>query len=256
VTLTVREAAATYERAMRNVQPAGESICATCHTFIDPEYERCYRCSMQPELLDAVVPITYSEHLGQMHTALRNYKEDGPVQVQHYAMVRLASILWLFLEEHERCIAAAADIQGERFDLVATVPSSTRARDDRRGNLRWIVATGCGATADRYQRALIPTDRVPAGRDYYQDRYTASVPVDGRSVLLVDDTWATGGHAQSAAVALSGAGASSVGLVVIGRHIRPDWQPVKDGPTSAEILAGLPKTFDWTTCCVHVRAPA
>lgn len=217
---------------------------------------RSFSGNGQPELLDAVVPITYSEHLGQMHTALRSYKEEGPIQVQHYAMVRLASILWLFLEQHERCVAAEAGIQGERFDLVTTVPSSTRARDDRRRNLRWIASTGCGATADRYQRALVPTDRVPPGRDYNQDRYTASVAVHGQSVLLVDDTWATGGHAQSAAAALFGAGASRVGLVVIGRHIRPDWQPVKDGPTSAEILADLPKTFDWTTCCVHVPTPA
>jgi predicted amidophosphoribosyltransferase len=237
---------------MRNVQPAGVGICATCHTFIDPEYHRCYRCSSQPELLDAVVPITYSEHLSQMHTALRSYKEEGPVQVQHYAMVRLASILWLFLEQHERCIAAAAGIQSERFDLVTTVPSSTTARDDQRGNLRWIVSTGCGATADRYQRALRPTDRVPTGREYNQDRYTAILPLDGLNVLLVDDTWAAGGHAQSAGAALYAGGASRVALVVIGRHIRPDWRPVSDGPTSAEILADLPKTVDWTTCCVHV----
>jgi predicted amidophosphoribosyltransferase len=255
VTLTVREAAATYERAMRNVQPAGDGICATCHTFIDPAYNRCYKCSSQPEPLDAVVPITYSEHLGQMHTALRGYKE-GPSQVQHYAMVRLASILWLFLEEHEQCIAAAAGIRGERFDLVTTVPSSTTARDDRRSNLRWIAATGCGATADRFQRVLKPTDRVPAGRDYNQDRYAATVPVDGVDVLLVDDTWATGGHAQSAGAALYTAGASSVGLVVIGRHIQPDWRPVQDGPTSSELLGALPKAFDWTTCCVHFPQPA
>jgi hypothetical protein len=41
VTLTVREAAATYERGMRNVQPAGEGICELCHTFIDAAYGRC-----------------------------------------------------------------------------------------------------------------------------------------------------------------------------------------------------------------------
>ena len=52
--------------------------------------------------LDAVVPITYSEHLGQMHTALRRYK-DGYAQNQQYATPRLAAILWLFTERHERC---------------------------------------------------------------------------------------------------------------------------------------------------------
>jgi hypothetical protein len=203
-------------------------------------------------MLDVVAPITYSEHLGQMHTALRSYKEPGPVQVQRYAMVRLASILWLFLEQHERCIAAAAGARAEHFDVVVTVPSSTAERDDRRGNLRWIASTGCGATADRYQRVLKPTDRVPAGRDFDSDRYTAVAPVDGSDVLLVDDTWATGGHAQSAGAAIRAAQARTVGLVVIGRHIRPEWRPVTDGPTSSEILGELPRTFDWDTCCVHV----
>jgi predicted amidophosphoribosyltransferase len=252
VALTVREAAATYERAMRNVQRVGDGICAICHTFIDPAYDRCYKCASQPDTLDAVMPITYSEHLGQMHTALRGYKEGLP-QVQQYATVRLASILWLFLEEHERCIAMAAGAVGEHFDVVVSVPSSTVARDDRRGNLRWIVSTGCGATADRYQRVLRPTDRVPSGREFDADRYMAALPVDGLDVLLVDDTWATGGHAQSAGAALDAAGARTVGLVVIGRHVRPDWRPVMDGPTSSEILGGLPRTFDWDTCCVHVR---
>jgi hypothetical protein len=54
VTLTVGEAAATYKRAMRNVQPVGEGICEICHTFIDPAYGRCYKCNSQPDMLDAV----------------------------------------------------------------------------------------------------------------------------------------------------------------------------------------------------------
>lgn len=248
--LTVAEAAATYQRAMRNVQPAGMGVCATCHTFIDLAYDRCYKCASQPHELDAVVPITYSEHLGQMHTALRGYKE-GPQQVQHYAMVRLAAILWLFLEQHERCIATAAGARGASFDVVTTVPSSTTERD-RRGNLRWIAGTGCGATADRYRRVLRPTDLVPTGRDFDHDRYTRTQPVEDLDVLLMDDTWAAGGHAQSAAAALRAGRARTIGLVVIGRHVRPDWRPEREGPTSSEILRALPRTFDWDTCCVHV----
>jgi len=235
---------------MRNVRPAGAGICTLCHTFIDPAYDRCYKCAVQPEMLDTVVPITYSEHLGQMHTALRGYKE-GPTQLQHYAMPRLASILWLFLEQHEPCIAASAAARKERFDVVVTVPSSTVARDESRGNLRWFVGTGCGATADRYERALTPTDRVPSGREFNEERYEATRSVADMDVLLVDDTWATGGHAQSGGTALHAAGARSIGLVVIGRHVRPDWRPVADGPTCSQILSELQRAFDWDTCCVH-----
>jgi hypothetical protein len=38
-------------------------------------------------------------------------------------------------------------------------------------------------------------------------------------VLLLDDTWTSGGTAQSAAVALKRAGARSVAVVVAGRHL-------------------------------------
>jgi orotate phosphoribosyltransferase len=44
-------------------------------------------------------------------------------------------------------------------------------------------------------------------------------PLTGASILLLDDTWTSGGTAQSAAVALKRAGARSVAVVVLGRHV-------------------------------------
>jgi predicted amidophosphoribosyltransferase len=41
----------------------------------------------------------------------------------------------------------------------------------------------------------------------------------GQAVLLLDDTWASGGTPQSAAVALKRAGARSVAVIVAGRHL-------------------------------------
>jgi hypothetical protein len=76
--------------------------------------------------------------------------------------------------------------------------------------------------------------------------------VAGKSVLLLDDTWTTGGHAQSASYALLGASARAVALVVIGRHFRPDYEPVQgSGESWASLLSGLPDSFDWNDCAVH-----
>ena len=113
---------------MRNMAAPAPGICPTCRGFIDPEYKTCYPCAFQPSVLDAVVPITYSEHLGQIHTALRTYKEGESLAVQAYPAVRLAAILWRFLVAHEECVAAAAGVAG--FDLVTTVPSSSPQRDE------------------------------------------------------------------------------------------------------------------------------
>jgi hypothetical protein len=40
-------------------------------------------------------------------------------------------------------------------------------------------------------------------------------------VLVVDDTWVSGGSAQSVAAALKLAGARRVAVVVLGRHVNP-----------------------------------
>ena len=242
--LTVEEASETYLSGMRNVCPVGVGICSTCKTFIDPDFDRCFACSRQPDWFDAVVPISYSEHLGQLHTALRLYKRSSS-SVQQYAAVRLAAILWRFLVRHEYCVAADAAVT--TFDAVATVPSSTAARESV--SALWTIAGWCEPIRGRLERILAPTDEIPAGRGFDQRRYAVQQQVDGISVLLIDDTWAAGGHAQSAAAALRDAGAANVALVVIGRHVQPGW--VVGGKSCGEHLAALPPRFSWDTCAVH-----
>src|SRR4051812_33355110 len=117
---------------MRNIPAPAAGICASCRTFIEPGYRECYACAMGPAELNTVVPITYSEALGQVHGALRGYKDGWPAE-RSYAMPRLAAILWRFLEVHEPCVARAAGVAA--FDVVTTVPSSTPDRDDARPNL-------------------------------------------------------------------------------------------------------------------------
>jgi hypothetical protein len=49
----------------------------------------------------------------------------------------------------------------------------------------------------------------------------------------MDDTWVSGGSAQSAAAALKLAGACRVAIVVLGRHVNPA------DPSSVRFLAAL-----------------
>jgi orotate phosphoribosyltransferase len=59
----------------------------------------------------------------------------------------------------------------------------------------------------------------PWARSLDVDRFRAGPEATGAEVLLLDDTWASGASAQSAAVALKQAGARAVAVVVIGRHV-------------------------------------
>lgn len=200
---------------MRNIAAAGPGICPVCRTFIDPEHRRCYPCEFQPDNFAAVVAITYSENLGQIHTALRNYKDGESRAIRRNAAIRLAAILWRFLGEHEECIARAAGV--DEFDLVTIVPSSSPSRDERspfRELTGWIRPI-----ESRMRWLLKPTGRVD-GRDFDDDRFQSNGRLSGESILLLDDTWTTGGHARSAAAALRKAGAGEVAGCD-----RPPYQP-------------------------------
>ncbi len=245
--LGVDEASQAYERTMRNIVAAGPGICRVCWGFIDPDYETCFKCGHRPDCLDVMVPITYSEHLGQMHLALRNYKDANSEAIRRHDAIRLAAILWRFLRDHESCVTRAAGADG--FDLVTIVPSSKPERDKHSA---FAELTGwIDPIKERLQRTLEPTGEVE-GREFDPDRYTAIADLSGRSVLLLDDTWAAGGHAQSAAHALTAAGAQKVALVVIGRHVRRNYEPIQgSGESCGDILDALPEDFDWSTCAVH-----
>jgi adenine/guanine phosphoribosyltransferase-like PRPP-binding protein len=53
--------------------------------------------------------------------------------------------------------------------------------------------------------------------------YRASGDIRNDRILLIDDVYASGARAQSAAFALREAGAEVVALTVIGRRINPDY---------------------------------
>ena len=57
------------------------------------------------------------------------------------------------------------------------------------------------------------------------DGYRVTANVDGRRLLLIDDTYTSGARVQSAASALQLAGASLVAVVVVGRIIDVEYKP-------------------------------
>lgn len=228
--------------SLRNPASRGEpGVCRVCSTFC-PGYETCYACGSQPEWLDAVEPISLSVNLGQLHTDLRGYKDNPSAGGRRNFQVRLTSVLWRFLEEHERCLARATGV--DAFDRVTTVPSRDPVRDESHP-LRMMVGEWCAPIAPRFERLLRRTDVFVAEHEFHSDRYVATRPLAGDAILLVEDTWTTGANAQSAACALKTAGARAVGLVVIGRHIRREYEK------NAALLDALPRVFSWETCWRH-----
>jgi predicted amidophosphoribosyltransferase len=235
---TVGELTALYENFLLSPR-AGPGVCATCFNLIEG-YERCYACTRNQSLLDAIVPISYSVGREQLHHALASYKRlSGDVARRLGA--ELAAVLWRFLAMHERCIAKAAGT--DAFELVTTVPSGERDRDERHP-LRWVVGELVEPTRNRHHRLLRRAPAEVQPREFDPEKFTATRRLDGEAVLLVDDTWTTGANAQSAAAALKAAGAGRVGAVVIGRHVNREWHE------NDRRLRALARKFDWSRCAV------
>jgi predicted amidophosphoribosyltransferase len=216
----------------------GPDVCDVCFTFTDG-YQRCYVCARHERMLDAVAPISYSVAHEQLHHVLATYKRLHHAVARQFA-IQLAAVLWRFLACHERCLAGAVGKRSS-FDLVATVPSGARERDQGHP-LQWIVGELVGPTADRYERLLARSPHSAKPHELDPERFTSLRRLDGESVLLVDDTWTTGANAQSAATALKVAGAGPVAAVVVGRHLNREWGDNEHRLSASE------RPFRWDEC--------
>jgi hypothetical protein len=218
---------------------AGPGVCATCFNLTDG-YDRCYACVSGESVLDGIVPISYSVAHEPLHRTLSGYKRL-PDELARGFRDELAVILRRFLAVHERCLVQVAGASS--FALVATVPSGDRHRDEHHP-LRRIVTAALGPGRDRHERLLRRSAFEAGQRAHDFLKYLAIRPLDGESVLLVDDTWTTGANAQSAAAALKAVGAGRVAAVVIGRHVNRDWHD------NDRRLAALAGRFNWARCAL------
>jgi predicted amidophosphoribosyltransferase len=235
---SVSELTAVYGNFMLSPRH-GPGVCEICLNLTD-DYDRCYACAHGTQRLDAVVPISYSVAREQLHHALASYKRlDG--EVARRLQAQLAAVLWRFLAAHEQCVASAADTNS--FDVVTTVPSGDRTRDEGHP-LRRIVSELVGPTRDRSERLLDRSEQQISPREFSPEKFTPRHELHGEAVLLIDDTWTTGASAQSAAATLKAAGAGRVGAVVIGRHLNREWHE------NDRRLRGISRPFDWDVCAV------
>lgn len=246
---TVDQVAAPYENFLVRVPPTGLDVCSTCHSVVDPAYQRCYPCQDATRVLgsnvaDVVAFVSMAPRSEQMARELFTYKDDRTTQRQReQKTVGLAAVLWKWLARHERCAAARVGIT--QFDVITSVPS-TSGRSSH--PLPMLISQVVEGSETRY-RDLLVVDRPDLGqREQAADRYSASESVSTQHVLVIDDTWTTGAHAQSASAALKAAGASSVGLVALGRWVTPDFRE-----HGAWLARHRQPGWSWSSCCLEAQ---
>ncbi len=216
--------------------PARRGLCAACRIPVPAANARCYPCGLHAETLpgllaDVVVPICYavkgSEHARNLWLYKSGRLGAGP------ARAAIRALLVVFLRDHGQCVWRAAGMTMPTH--LAVVPSG---RGRCRPHPLQALAASCLALPPAGLELRLRDE--PGARDLDADRFRAA-PVHGADVLLLDDTWTTGASAQSACAALRLAGARSVVIVVLGRHV-----------SAARLPAAMP--FRPGLCTVHVRA--
>jgi phosphoribosyl transferase-like protein len=194
---------------------------------------------------ERIVPISLYEVPSQLWRMLRYYKDvpgdttpEAWRPTQETFQVRVAALLARFTRDHAACIAAAG---GGAWDTVTIVPSGKRTGQHpvEQAVLRvpWLRT--------QYAALLQPTGGPLPSRVADDAKYRVTVNVNGKRILLVDDTFTSGASVQSAASALQRSGARVVATVVVGRVVNPEW------PASKELWkVARKKKFSFDVCCV------
>ncbi|MHB1615509.1 MAG: ComF family protein [Actinomycetes bacterium] len=245
---TVDQVAAPYENFLVRVPPAGDKVCTVCHSMVAEGYTTCYPCQEAKWALDSATAditafVSMAPRGEQMARELLSYKDTRvPDQHRTRMVTGLGAVLWKWLGRHELCVARPLGFDG--FDVVTTVPS-TSGRQGHHPLVQVVAGVVTGSEA-RYEDLLVLRRPELEQRAHAMDRYATTREVTGRRVLVVDDTWTTGAHAQSARGALKAAGASGVAIVAIGRWFNPGYRD--GGPWLAEHRK---PGWDWDTCCLE-----
>src|SRR6266487_5697365 len=221
--------------------PDGRGLCADCRIPVPARNARCYPCGQHAETLpgllaDVVVPISYAVKGGEHARNLWLYKSARPGSGAARAALR--ALLVVFLRDHGQCVWRAAGMAGPTH--LAVVPSG-RGRGGR--HPLQALAGPCLSLPWAQLELRLPDE--PGTRELDAGRFWAA-PLAGADVGLLDDTWTAGASAQSTCAALRLAGARTVAVIVLGRHV-----------SAAALAAGRAPAampFRRRLCAVHARA--
>lgn len=213
--------------------------CAVCAEPA-PGSQVCYRCRLnrsqsRVRLADATAFLTYAVPGRQSGYVMRGYKARPPIG-EHRTIVTLLAVLGL--TQHSSCAGRLLAAPVTHWAVVPSLPARPGEHP-----LRPIVC----ATAPGTELPLSAAGDSPNPRSVDPQHFRAGAALrPGAHVLVIDDTWVGGGHAQSAVVAARRAGATHVSVLVLARWLSEDYG------SNARLLADIagrdyePDICPWT----------
>lgn len=176
--------------------------CVKCRGTVTPGFTTCYKCeriyphNAFPEAMGFGI---YAQAGQQSGSVMRRYKGEQPV-LSHQTIVLALAMM-----------GVRQAMQRFPIDVITFVPSLS----DRKGLHPLAQIINQAASKTGYKSNVEETLRGESGvanpRGYAPSNFQAQESVvHGKNILLIDDTWASGGHFLSATGALRQGGAQSV----------------------------------------------
>lgn len=216
---------------LRNVMWTPDVTCPSCAGIVTPGFTTCRPCSAragQPGLADNLGFVTYGWHGGQVGRVMYAYKGNGATSYQ-----LVSSLMAFAVAAHWDCIATHAGIHPDGWAYVPSLAGRPGQHP-----LAQIASGFMGAVPN----VPVVANPVNDGARTFNAAHFSVPPTSARHVLLLDDTWTTGGHLQSVSAALTGAGVVRVTGLAVARWLDPSWA------TTKTFIESLPDSFDPALC--------
>ena len=189
----------------RSGRTSPSGLCNSCN---GTSGQVAYPCPM-------VIPISFYTKPSRLRDRMHDFKKHTDPAVSASEARAVAAVAARYILEHG---TALAETFGD-WDATVAVPST---KHDNPAALQTAVEDNFPGIMAPFTRPLI---RGPGNMGFNQASETGfSVTNDiaGNSFLLIDDTFTTGAHLQSAHHALVAAGATVPTAVIVTRKINPD----------------------------------
>lgn len=210
---------ATAGGFLRN--PVKEGTCQRCFTPVLTGH-LCSKCAYHqavgggPDLLGVMSYAGYLSPISQSGHTMRGYKSQMIPRSGPWQTVVLLSALGL--QGHVRC---PGGLLATPVTAWATVPSLPPKPQPHGLNE---IARGL-TRAPQSEIVLLGREDVADPRAVNVTHFSVVTgSPQGRHILLIDDTWTSGGHVMSAALTLRTAGATHVSALVLARWLREGWE--------------------------------
>jgi hypothetical protein len=210
--------------------------CQVCSTPVDG-FTFCYRCNQDRSELtaDRVGSLAYAWKGAQSGYVMRGYKSTPAADEWVVAIRLLLAVGFTF---HMRCLGTLAGQPVGHWASVPSLPAKPGEHPFHR-----LVREAPGVPGAELRLAAAATTSDP--RAFNPAHFTVlDSPAPSAHVLVLDDTWTTGGRAQSVAAALKGAGAGEVSVLTVARWVEPAY-PLSGAFIKARLS---PPDFDPAVC--------